>query len=77
MTAKRKQTYRDYQDLMMNGSNIKDWTAYKAIKSIEEEERDAKFKKLLRTIFATCELSDFEVVGRIEIKDHITGKVYR
>lgn len=73
----KKRMYTDFRDLMMNGSGIKDDTAYQAMKLCEDDDRDMRFKKLLRTIFAMCELSDFELINRVELKDNKTGKMYR
>lgn len=75
--VEKKQMYNDYRDVMLNGSGVKDITAYAAIRDLELGDSDARFKKLLRTMFAICELSDFEMVSRVEIKDKITGKIYR
>lgn len=41
---------------------------------LQEEER---FHKLLDTIFALCELSDFHIEERIVIKDKRTGRIWR
>lgn len=50
-------------------------TEYAAIKNLEKEE--ARFKKLLKTIFCVCELAGFEVEERIVVRDLKTGKVWR
>lgn len=39
-----------------------------------EEER---LKKILRTIYAICELSDFHIEDRIILRDMRTGKIWR
>ena len=65
-------------DIKKNGSGYSDPTAYKAIRSAEEERiADERFYKLLDTIFNICELSGFHIEGRIEVKDKRTGKVWR
>ena len=53
-------------------------TAYQAIKKKkkETEEELERFRKLLRAIFDICELSDFCIVGRINLKDKRTGKTW-
>lgn len=63
------------KDLMRNGSGYLDKVAYAAIKKVDEE--DIRFHKLLETIFALCELSDFHIEERIVIKDKRTGKIWR
>ena len=47
--------------------HISDPTVYEALKNMEQEEE--RFHKLLDTIFALCELSDFHIEERIVIKD--------
>lgn len=62
-------------DLRRNAEGYYDPTAYEAMKNIERDEE--RFHKLLDTIFALCELSDFHIEERIVIKDKRTGKVWR
>ena len=66
--------YRD-EELKKNAEGYSDPTAYKAIKKVDEESE--RFHKLLETIFAICELSDFHIEGRIIVRDNRTGKVWR
>ena len=62
----------------LNASGCKDLTAYQALKNIEAEEKaEARYKKLLATIFSICELSGFHLEDRIVLKDKKTGKVWR
>lgn len=58
-----------------NAEGYSDPTAYKAIKNIDEETE--RFHKLLNSIFAICELSDFYIEGRVVLVDKRTGKVWR
>lgn len=62
-------------DIRRNGSGYVDPTAYKAIKNVEADE--ARFQKLLSTIFTICELSGFHIEERIVIKDIETGRIWR
>ena len=62
-------------NLKKNGDGYYDPTAYKAIKAAEEE--TVKFQKLLDTIFNICELSGFQIEGRITIKSKSTGRIWR
>lgn len=55
-----------------NGHGYSDPTAYAALKNIDIEE--IRFKKLLKTIFALCELAGFELVGRITLVDRRSGR---
>lgn len=63
------------EDAKRNSEGYSDPTAYKAIRNLEKEEE--KFRKLLDTIFAICELSGFHIEERIVIKDKKTGKIWR
>lgn len=62
-------------DLRKNGSGYSDPTAYEAIKTVDRD--DARFHKLLDTIFNICELSGFHIEGRIVLKDLESGRVWR
>jgi hypothetical protein len=62
-------------DMRKNAEGYADPTAYEALKHIEKEED--RFHKLLDSIFAICELSDFHIEERIVVKDKRTGRVWR
>lgn len=62
-------------DCRRNAEGYSDPTAYEALKNMEQEEE--RFHKLLDTIFALCELSDFHIEERIVIKDKRTGRIWR
>ena len=66
-------------DPRRNASGYMDPTAYHAIRNVERQEADAeaRYKKLLSTIFYICDLAGFHIEGRIEIRDKKTGKVWR
>lgn len=65
-------------DPRRNASGYVDPTAYEAIRNVEREAEDeARFKKLLNTIFYICELAGFRIEGRIVLQDKKTGKVWR
>lgn len=50
-------------------------TAYEALRKIDEE--DARFHRLLDTIFYLCELAGFRIEGRIVLTDKRTGRIWR
>ena len=50
-------------------------TADGAIKHITQEE--ARFHKLLDTIFNICELSGFHIENRLVVRDKRTGTVWK
>ncbi len=58
-----------------NAEGYPDPTAYAALKNLEQE--DERFHRLLHTIFSICELSDFEIEGRIVLVDKRNGRVWR
>ena len=66
-------------ELLRNGSGYVDPTAYEAIRRIDSEVSDEswRFHELLDTIFGIMDLSDFELIGRITVKDKRTGKVWK
>lgn len=65
----------------LNASGCKDMTPFLAIENINREEKEdrdeARFKRLLATIFYLCDLAGFNIENRIEIRDKRTGKVWK
>lgn len=62
------------KEFRKNSEGYSDPTAYEALSNIVAEER---FQKLLKTIFAICELAGFSLEERIVVRDKKTGKVWR
>lgn len=62
----------DRNDDHYNSHGYRDPTAYAAMRTLSADEQ--RFKKLLRTIFAICEMAGFEVKGRITLVDRRTGR---
>lgn len=60
-----------------NGSGYVDPTAYTAISKAEHDRETERFHKLLKAIFDICELSGFQIEGRLVLKDKRSGKVWR
>jgi len=58
-----------------NASGCMDLTAYEAITRLEAEEKH--FKELIRTIRYICRLAGFEVVGKVTLKHHRSGRIYK
>lgn len=66
------------QDPRRNASGCLDLTAYEAIRNVEQEAlAEARYKRLLSTIFYICDLAGFHIENRIEFKDKKTGKIWR
>ena len=66
-----------YNDPRRNASGYMDLTAYEAIRNADREADEARFRKLLSTIFYICDLAGFHIESRLEIKDKKTGKIWR
>lgn len=69
-------------DLYYNQSRCPDPTAYKALKSIiQEEVEDAELNKkahnLVNVLKVVADLAGFEVVGRIQIRHKETKKKFK
>lgn len=68
-------------DIQKNGSGCKDPTAYKAIKNVDKESTHDKIDDILNPLIkaarAMFEAAGFEIIGRISLKNKITGKEYR
>lgn len=68
---------------LRNSEGYMDLTAYEAISNIERErlsaqdDADARCSRLVRSIKTLIDLSGFDLVARIEIKDRKTGRLYR
>lgn len=69
----------------LNSEHYHDLTAYHAVKNIDEANRKLMEKKLedniklhktLKGIFTIADLSGFEIVNRIILKDKKTGKIW-
>lgn len=58
-----------------NKEGYSDPTVYEALQKIDEE--DARFHRLLDTIFYLCELAGFRIEGRIVLTDKRTGRIWR
>ena len=66
------------KDPRRNASGAMDLTSYEAIRNVDREANaEARYKKLIATINNLCELAGFRIIGRIEIRDKKTGKVWR
>ena len=66
----------DKNDPRFNDEGYPDYTAFKAIKNIDDKDYK-RFKKLLCSIFTLCELSGFKIDSRIVIVDKKTGRVWK
>lgn len=71
------------KELLENGSGYIDPTAFEAIQKADREiearnkARVYKFHRLIELIHDLCEMSDFELMEHVILRDKITGKVWR
>lgn len=64
---------------LFNGSGCKDATAFKAIKSADKDidQENKKVGKIIGTIKSILDFTEFELVGRIELRNKKTGKEFK
>lgn len=63
-----------------NEEGYADPTAYQAIKKVDRDmelEESDRFHNLLDAILYIVELADFDIEGRIVLKDRKTGRVWK
>ena len=65
----------DKNDPKHNGEGYKDFTAYKAIRNVEDSDK-LRHSKMIGAILRMCELADFRVECKIVLRDKRTGKLY-
>lgn len=72
------------EDPRKNASGCWDFTAYDAIKNIDDVDgkdkksvRDYMFDRLLKSIFKLCDKAGFRICNRIVLQDKKTGKFYK
>lgn len=72
MIDTRRNVRKDYR---YNGSGYYDPTPHKAIKRIEEREKLAR--KVILTVQNVAHLAGFDIVGRLELRDKESRRIYR
>lgn len=65
------------QNSRYNASHCLDLTAYEAINNVDREinERDILAKKTIKTLQNVAHLAGFDIVGKITLKEHKSGKI--
>ena len=58
-----------------NASGYKDLTAHDAIKAVSK--REQQVHQYIKTVKVLAESFEFEIVGRVEVRDKRSGVVYR
>ena len=71
----KKTKIQKENELKTNQYGYPDPTAYKAIKSIEDE--NDRLNKIIWVIRSICELAGYNVEERIVLRDLKTGKIWR
>lgn len=59
-----------------NSEGYADPTAYEAIKKADYDFEIARHTKLLKAIYAICDLAGYHVAGRIVLRDKFTGRMW-
>ena len=59
----------------MNDEGYQDPTADQAIGHVMKEEK--KVTALIKTLQSVAHLAGFDIVGRIELREHKTGRIFR
>ena len=59
-----------------NPEHYVDMTAYEAIKHADYEAEKIRHSKVIGCILRICELSDYEVISRIELRDKRNGRIW-
>lgn len=82
MITRKEKNMTSEKDFIHNESGALDPTGYSAIKNIESkykknDEEAQRFYKLLYTIFDICELADFNLEGRIFLRDKRTNRLWK
>lgn len=60
----------------MNGEGYKDTTADRAIAHAEHEKIPARVSEVVHTLRLIADLTGFEIVGRIHLRDRATGREF-
>lgn len=64
----------------MNDEGYKDPTAEQAVANVMREQRADRVEaatKTIRTLQSVAHLAGFDIIGRIELKDNYTGRVWK
>ena len=62
-----------------NPDGYNDPTAYAALSSVqkEQDEQDQRVSRLIKSLKNIIDLSGFDLLARIEVRDRETGRIYR
>lgn len=69
-----------YRGEKFNSEGYHDPTPFEALKNIDKgrnKERNAMAKKVIKTIQNVAHLAGFDIVGKVVLKDHETGEIWR
>lgn len=63
---------------MTNSEGYSDPTAYHALKNLDNAAKsNERFHAMLKEIWAVCKRYDFQLVGRIAVRDKRTDQIWR
>ena len=73
----RKLSSEDLRPLQIRPDAVIDATPYRALTNIGENDRaDADAYKMIRSILTILNVSGYELIGRLHLRDRTTGKEY-
>ena len=79
-------TYEDVMDdynkqvdmrLKRNAEHYVDQPAYEAIKKADRDAEHEKVRRLMGCLRRVCEFAGYSIVGRVELLDESTGKIWK
>ena len=65
------------RDIRKNIEGYGDPTAYEAIKKVDYESEREQHRKLMGCIYRICELSGFELLNRVELRNVHSGREWK
>ena len=73
----RKLSSEDLHPLQIRRDSVIDATPYRALTNIGENDRaDADAYRLIKSILTILNVSGYDLIGRLHLRDRTTGKEY-
>lgn len=73
----RKLSSEDMHQLQIRRDSVIDATPYRALTNIGENDRaDADAYRLIKSILTILNVSGYDLIGRLHLRDRTTGKEY-
>lgn len=67
------------RDPRLNASGCKDPTAYEAVQKVSKEEKELsnKVSEVIKVLKTIINFANFDLIGRIQLRDKKTGREFR